>query len=506
MSAASAASMPGAATINGSATRPALTFWQIWNMCFGFLGIQFAFALQNGNVSSIFQTLGAEIDDIAILWIAAPLTGLIVQPLVGYYSDRTWNWLGRRRPYFLAGAILSSLALVAMPHSAELWMAAVLLWVLDASINVSMEPFRAFVADQLPERQRPAGYAMQTFFIGVGAVIASLLPYFLERAGVSNVGTGTGSESIPDTVRYSFFAGAAVLLVALSWTVLRTREYPPTELHRFTDATPERETVEPGRAARARLRGALWSIAGAAGAAAVWWFALEKELYILTLGSAAWGLALLLFSGRPTTWLLPSLVRDIDHMPARMRELVPVQFFSWVALFCMWIYAVPAVAQEFFGSTDAKSAAYGEGRIWVNVLFGVYNGVAAVAAMIIPFMARRFGLQVSHLINLLLGAAGLLSFALVRDPDWLLVSMIGVGFAWGSILALPYALLAGSVPSRKMGVYMGIFNFFIVIPQLVAVSTLGALLQDVFDGRPLYVLVLGGLCFLIAGVLALRVR
>jgi maltose/moltooligosaccharide transporter len=486
--------------------RPQLSFWQIWNMCFGFLGIQFAFALQNGNVSAIFQSLGAQIEDIAILWIAAPLTGLIVQPLVGYYSDRTWNWLGRRRPYFLAGAILSSIALVAMPHSSVLWMAAALLWLLDASINVSMEPFRAFVADQLPERQRPAGYAMQTFFIGIGAVIASLLPYFLDKAGVSNVGTGTGASAIPDTVRYSFYAGAAVLLLALLWTVLRTREYPPTTLHRFSDSTPETELVEPGSASRAKLRGLLWLIAGIAGAYAVWWFGLKKELYILASGFAAWGLALLIFAGRPATGLLPSLVRDIDQMPARMRELVPVQFFSWVALFCMWIYAVPAVAEEFFGSTDAKSAAYGQGRLWVNVLFGVYNGVAALAAMLLPFMANRFGLQVSHLINLLLGAAGLLSFAVIRDPDWLLASMIGVGFAWGSILALPYALLAGSVPSRKMGVYMGIFNFFIVIPQLVAVSSLGALLQGVFAGRPLYVLVLGGVCFLIAGALALRVR
>jgi maltose/moltooligosaccharide transporter len=296
------------------------------------------------------------------------------------------------------------------------------------------------------------------------------------------------------------------MLIALLWTVLSTREYPPTELHKFGDATPESATVEPGQSTKGGLRGLLWLVIGAAGAWAVWHFGLKKELYVLTSGFAVWGLALLIFAGRQATWLLPAVVRDIDQMPARMRELVPVQFFSWVALFCMWIYAVPAIAQEFYGSTDAKSEAYGQGRIWVNVLFGVYNGVAAISAIIIPMMVRKFGLQVSHLINLVLGGAGLLSIALIRDPHWLVASMIGVGFAWGSILALPYALLAGSVPSRKMGVYMGIFNFFIVIPQLVAVSTLGALLQSVFDGRPLYVLVLGGGCFLVAGLLALRVR
>ena len=489
-----------------ASARPTFSFWQIWNMCFGFMGIQFAFALQNGNVSYIFQTLGANIEDLAILWIAAPLTGLIVQPIVGHFSDRTWSRLGRRRPYFLAGAVLTSVALLVMPHSSELWMAAGMLWMLDASINISMEPFRAFVADQLPDRQRPVGYAMQTFFIGVGAVVAGFLPYWLAKAGIGSVGTGTGAAAIPDTVRYSFYCGAAVLFVTLLWTVLATREYPPTELHNFADATPETETIAPGRAARARLRGALWLLVGLVAAFCVWTFALEKALYILAGGFAVWGMALLIFAGQPGTWLLPSLVRDIDNMPARMRELVPVQFFSWVALFCMWIYAAPAVAQEFFGSADPKSAEYGEAVVWWNVLGAVYNGVAALSSMVVPFMVRRLGLQVSHLVNLSLGAAGLISFAVVPDSKWLIASMVGVGFAWGSILSLPYALLAGSVPSRKMGVYMGIFNFFIVIPQIVSTSALGSVLKHLLDGRPLFVLVTGGVSFLIAGLLALRVR
>jgi len=486
--------------------KPVMSFWQIWNMCFGFLGIQFAFGLQNSNVSRIFQTLGADMDEVAVLWIAAPLTGLIVQPIVGYYSDRTWNWLGRRRPYFLAGAILASIALVAMPRSSVLWMAAGMLWVLDASINIAMEPFRAFVGDQLPEKQRPTGYSMQVFFIGVGAVVSSMLPYFLANAGVSNVGEGTGEAAIPDTVRYAFDIGAVVLLLALLWTVVSTREYPPTQLHSFTDAAGEAVAVEPGQGTLKQLRGAMWLLAGAAGTFCVWHFALDKSLFILGGLLGTWGLLLLLFGGSRSESMIPAVVRDIDNMPARMRELVPVQFFSWLALFSMWLYTTAAVTRTHFGATDATSEIYNDGANWVGVLFGAYNGFAAVAAVFIPMMVKRFGLSVSHMINLVAGAAGLASFAVIRDPDWLLLSMVGVGFAWASVLSLPYALLAGSVPSRKMGVYMGIFNFFIVIPQLVAASVLGTVLKQLLGGDPVNVLVVGGGSFLLAGVLALRVK
>ena len=498
--------MNTAVTTAQAAQKPAMSFWQIWNMCFGFLGIQFAFGLQNSNVSRIFQTLGANIDDVAILWVAAPLTGLIVQPIVGHYSDRTWNWLGRRRPYFLAGAVLASIALVAMPRSSVLWMAAGLLWVLDASINIAMEPFRAFVGDQLPENQRPTGYAMQVFFIGVGAVVASMLPWILARAGVSNVGLGEGEAAIPETVRYAFDIGAAVMAFALLWTVITTREYPPTQLHGFGDATPQSATVEPGKAAHRRGRGLLWLVAGVVGLLCVWRFELDKSLFILGGLLSAWGLLLVGFAGGRGESLVPTLVRDIDHMPARMRELVPVQFFSWLALFAMWLYTTAAVTQVHFGATDATSEIYNDGANWVGVLFGAYNGFAALAAMVIPLMVKRFGLSVSHMLNLVLGAAGLASFAVIRDPDWLLLSMVGVGFAWASILSLPYALLAGCVPSRKMGVYMGIFNFFIVIPQLVAASVLGTVLRQLLGGQPIYVLVVGGASFLLAGVLVLRVK
>jgi maltose/moltooligosaccharide transporter len=490
--------------VNALAAKPQVSFWQIWNMCFGFLGLQFGFALQNSNVSRIFQTLGASVDDIPILWIAAPLTGLLVQPIVGYYSDRTWNRFGRRRPYFLAGAILASLALIAMPRSPVLWMAAGLLWILDASINIAMEPFRAFVGDQLPEKQRATGYSMQSFFIGVGAVVASMLPWILAKAGISNVGTGNGESAIPDTVRYSFDIGAVVLAGAMLWTIFRTREYPPAELHGFADATPLSEGVEPGSAARAGARGFAWLSVGLLGAFLVRRLALDPQLYLLCGGLSVWGAALLLPNAGDG--LFATVMRDIDHMPQRMRQLVPVQFFSWLALFAMWIYTTAAVTQTHFGATDATSAAYNEGANWVGVLFAGYNGFAALAAIVIPVMVRRLGIQLSHLVNLLLGGLGLASFVLVRDPMLLMVSMVGVGFAWASILSLPYALLAGSVPSRKMGVYMGIFNFFIVIPQLVAASVLGAVLNGLLGGKPVYALLLGGASFALAGLLALRVK
>jgi len=483
--------------------RPVVTFWQIWNMCFGFLGIQFAFGLQNANVSRIFQTLGAEVDSIAGLWIAAPLTGLIVQPIIGYMSDRTWNWLGRRRPYFLAGAVLASIALLAMPHSPTLWFAAGMLWVLDASINIAMEPFRAFVADQLPQAQRPAGYSMQSFFIGVGAVVAGVMPWVLTRMGVSNV--GDAASAVPPSVRYSFEIGAVVLLAAILWTVFTTREYPPSTLHGFADATPASEGVEPGSARGATLRGFVWTLLGGLGVGLVWHYQFDRYLYVLAGGVTVWGLLLLMNRGLRGRGTLGNLIDDIDNMPLRMRELVPVQFFSWLALFCMWTQSTAAVTQEHYGTTDTGSASYNDGANWVGVLFGAYSAFAAVAAAVIPVLVKRCGMRVTHAINLVMGAAGLLSFLVIRDPDWLLLSMVGVGFAWASIVSMPYALLAGSVPSRKMGVYMGIFNFFIVIPQLVIASLTRVLLGHVFHGKPIYMLAVGGASFFIAAVCALRV-
>jgi maltose/moltooligosaccharide transporter len=483
--------------------KPQLTFFQIWNMCFGFLGLQFGFALQNANVSRIFQTLGASLDQIPVLWVAAPLTGLIVQPIIGYCSDRTWTRMGRRRPYFLAGAVLASLALVAMPRSQALWVAAALLWILDASINIAMEPFRAFVGDQLGQAQRPSGYAMQSFFIGLGAIIASMLPWLLTRAGVNNTATGVnGMSAIPDTVRLSFGIGSAVLLLAVLWTVWRTREYPPEILRSFSplpDADPV--PVVGGR----RYRGWLWIAAGLAAVFLVRYAALNQELYLVGTGALLWGIALAVYNRVRGPAPFRAVMSDIEAMPSAMRRLIPVQFFSWLALFAMWIYTTAAVAQHQFGSVDPQSVAYNEGANWVGVLFAAYNGFAALAAVVIPWMVRRVGMRVSHLINLILGGCALASFLLIRNPHWLLLSMVGVGFAWASILSLPYALLSDSVPAHKMGVYMGIFNIFIVIPQILAASVLGLLLKVLFAGAPIYALVLGGASFVVAGLLVLRV-
>ncbi|MCZ8165679.1 MFS transporter [Silanimonas sp.] len=482
--------------------RPALSFWQIWNMCFGFLGIQFGFALQNSNVSRIFETLGAAKDDIPMLWIAAPLTGLLVQPIVGYLSDRTWHpLLGRRRPYFLIGAVLSSLALIAMPNSPALWIAAGLLWVLDASINITMEPFRAFVADQLPPRQRATGYSMQSFFIGIGAVVASLLPWLLTLAGVPN----TAPEGVvPDNVRYAFYAGAVVLFTAVMWTIVGSREYPP-DVHApaTSAAAPSSPSID---GARARAQGRLLLALGVAATAAITGFGLERDLYVLSVGIAVYG-ALLWWLGTGSAFgMAGEIMHDLYTMPNRMRQLAVVQFFSWFALFAMWIYTNSTVTAVHFGATDATSRAYNDGADWVGVLFAAYNGFAAIAAILIPFMVKRYGARLSHLINLSLGGLGLISFYLIDDPQWLLLSMVGVGFAWASILSLPYALLADCLPAGKMGVYMGIFNFFIVIPQLVAASILGFVLTTFFDGQPIFALVMGGFSMLVAGVLALNVK
>jgi maltose/moltooligosaccharide transporter len=485
----------------GIGHKPQFSFWQIWNMCFGFLGIQFGFALQNANVSRIFQTLGASIDDIPMLWIAAPLTGLLVQPIVGHFSDRTWTRLGRRRPYFLVGAILTSLALFFMPNSPSLWIAAGLLWMLDASINISMEPFRAFVGDQLPVKQRASGYAMQSFFIGVGAVVASLLPWLLAKFGIGNT---AGPGEVPDTVRYAFYAGGAVLLAAMGWTVLRTREYPPETLKAWDEAPQLQQRQR--NVARIRLLSLISIVAGVAGIAAVIAYGLDKALIIFAGLFVGFGFAFLMRSCLRGQNAFTHIIDDMHDMPPTMVRLAVVQFFSWFALFAMWIFTTGAVTSVHYGSTDTTSAAYNEGANWVGVLFAAYNGFAAIAAVVIPWMVKRWGLRISHLINASLGGLGLLSFVFIRDPQWLLLSMVGVGFAWASILSLPYALLSDSVPAQKMGVYMGIFNFFIVIPQLVAASLLGVLLKVFFGGHPIYALVIGGISLLVAGLCVLRVR
>ena len=403
--------------------KPLLSARQIVQMNVGFLGLQFSFGLQQSNMGPIYSYLGADEAALPLLSLAGPMTGLLVQPIVGAMSDRTASRYGRRTPYFLIGAICTTLALFFMPNSPTLWIAAGLLWILDASINISMEPFRAFVGDKLSPRQRPSGYAMQSFFIGVGAVVASMLPWILAHFGVANTAE---AGQIPDTVKYAFYGGGVVLFLAVGWTVWSTREYSPQELAEFDDYEPPQQHA---RLAPAQARGDswIWIAAGLGGAAAVNFLALERDLYLLCGLVAAYGLALLLQDKVRRESLFATVMADLHEMPDAMRKLALVQFFSWFALFAMWIFTTAAVTNVHFGSSDTASAAYNDGANWVGVLFAAYNGFAALAAIVIPWMARRIGLRMAHLVNVWLGALGLASFLVIRDPDWLLLSMVGVG-------------------------------------------------------------------------------
>ena len=494
-----------------------LSFWQIWNMSFGFLGIQMGFALQNSNVSRIFQTLGANIDDIPILWVAAPLTGLIIQPIIGYFSDRTWNRLGRRKPYFLVGAILASAALFIMPNSPVLWFAAGMLWIMDASINVSMEPFRAFVGDNLPEKQRTAGFAMQSFFIGIGAYFASKLPLIFTYYGVENTAP---LGIIPDSVKYSFYLGGIVFLLTVLWTVIRSKEYSPEELTAFEKHTEHAYVKEEHSAewftnnAKSHLtKGLLFSVISVLFSMAIFHYSLKKDLYVLSIGLIGVGGIAMLISGilqkgNRTSNGFVIIMNDFQFMPKIMKQLAWVQFFSWFALFSMWIYTTLAVTQHIYGTTDTTSVAYNTGANQVGEMFANYNLIAAIASFLLPVLAKYTTTKFTHFVALVCGGLGLISIYFIKEPttftmEWL--PMIGVGIAWASILSIPYAMLSGSLPSNKMGYYMGVFNFFIVIPQLVAASILGFLIATFFNSEPIYALLIGGTSMIIAGVLSLTI-
>ena len=422
-----------------------LNFWQIWNMSFGFLGIQFGWGLQMANMSAIYEYLGARADQIPILWLAAPLTGLLVQPIIGHASDRTWNRLGRRRPYFLTGAILSSAALIVMPRVSALWMAAGLLWILDASINISMEPFRAFVADLLPEDQRTRGFAMQSLFIGLGAVVASVLPGILLRL----LGNTTGGGRIPLPVRISFYIGAAAFFGAVIYTIATTREYPPDDLEAFRKMKAEKR----GLAENAR-----------------------------------------------------EIFESIAAMPQTMKQLAWVQFFTWLGLFCMFLYFSVAVAHNVFGASDPHSALYTEGVAWGGYCFAMYSAVCFVWSFALPPLANALGRKATHSLCLLCGAAGLMSVAVIHNKWLLLFSMVGVGIAWASILSMPYVILAGSLPAEKTGIYMGIFNFFIVTPEIVASFGFGWVMAHLLGNNELLAVVAGGVFFVVAAAFMQRVR
>ena len=425
--------------------KPRFSFWQIWNMSFGFLGIQFGWTLQMNNMSAIYEYLGAKPDQLPILWLAAPLTGLIVQPIIGHWSDNTWGPLGRRRPFFLAGAILSSTALIFMPLCGALWMAAGLLWILDASINISMEPFRAFVADLLPDEQRPSGFARQSFFIGVGSVAASYLPLLLQQFLASGSGSSNQEHAIPLIVRFCFWIGAAAFFGAVLWTITTTKEYPP-------------DAAEAERLKTAKR------------------FDLDE------------------------------IVRSFRAMPQTMRQLAFVQLMTWLGLFCMFLYFAVAVAHNVFQAKSTTDPAYTEGVIWAGYCSGIYNAVCFLFSPLLPVLAGRIGKKGTHSLCLLCGAAGLISVALIHNKFLLFVPMIGVGVAWASILAMPYSILSSALPQNKMGIYMGIFNFFIVIPEILSALFFGWVMSNLLGNDRMKAVVVGGVCFVIAAFLTQRVH
>lgn len=424
--------------------KPRLSFWQIWNMSFGFLGIQFGFALQNANASGILMTFGADVHHLGWFWLVAPITGMIIQPIIGYASDKTWNRLGRRRPYFLVGALMTSTALILMPNAphfagylAPMFIGGGMLMIMDASINISMEPFRALVADKLPDEQHTLGFSVQTLLIGIGAVAGSWLPYILSNwFGFS--GEAESSGLVSSNVVWSFYIGAAVLLGSIIWTVSTTKEYPPE----FYEDEKEDKDI-------------------------------PKEKF---------------------------------KIPTVMWQLLIVQFFSWFALFSMWVYTTPTVAQHFFNTTDPNSLAFNEARNWVGILFGVYNGVSAIMAMLLPVIAARIGRKLTHSLALTIGGLSFLSFFLFTDYHMLIIPMIGIGFAWGSILAMPYAMLANSIPANKMGMFMGLFNMSITIPQIINGVFGGLLLQYFFDGDPIYSILFAGILMILGAISVVFVK
>ncbi|WP_394269793.1 MFS transporter [Qipengyuania sp.] len=492
--------------------RPRQSAAGLWNISFGFFGIQIGFVLQNSNMSRIFQTVGASLDDLPALWVAAPLTGLIVQPIVGHLSDRTWNRLGRRRPYFLTGALLAAISLILMPlapvFAAPLVFAAALLWLLDASLNISMEPFRALVGDMLDTSQHATGYAVQTAFISAGAVVAAIFPWLLEQAGVSNVAP---PGEIPDTVRWSFWAGAAALFGAIGWTVATTREFSPEEMARFADSRAQEEGASV-RALSTKSYAAplVWIGLGLAIILAVDPLGLEKEILLLGGLLAAYGVLsavaiAMAKSGRAAN-MLSSIVGDFSGMPDTMKRLALVQFFSWSALFIMWIYSGPIVSQYFYGSADPATPAYNEGANWWNLIYTVQNAVAAVAALVLlPWLSRRFGKARTHTICLMLGALGFLGYFVLRDPELLIVCEVLKGIAWASILAMPYAILASSLPQAKLGIYMGLFNIFIVVPQLLVATVMGSVMKAFFPADPIWTMLFAAASWALAAFAMLRV-
>ncbi len=423
--------------------KPKLSFSQIWNMSFGFVGIQFGWGLQMGNMSAIYEYLGAEPHQIPLLWLAAPLTGLIVQPIIGYFSDNTWSLrFGRRKPYFFFGALFASIMLVLMPYSSTIWMAAGMLWILDASINVSMEPFRAFVADILPKEQYAKGYAMQSLFIGLGSVLAALLPWLF--LNVLEFSDEAAAATVPMYVKLSFIVGAVAFFFAVLYTILTTKEYPP-EFYENEEQEEEMGYLD----------------------------GLKKAFY---------------------------------NMPDTFKKLAPVQFFTWMGLFLMWFYFTVTITETVFGASSPEHPAYGEGVVWGNLCFGFYSLVTFLVALSLPAVAEKIGKRNLHSVCLLIGGLGLLSVGVIENKWMLFLSMTGVGVAWASIVSMPYALIADDIPPRQMGIFMGLFNMFIVLPEIIAALGFGWVMQHLFGNVKLYGVLTGGVLLLIAALFTLRVK
>lgn len=477
----------------------------IANMCVGLFGVQIVWGLQNVDTSRIFQTLGANLDELPILWIAGPITGLLIQPVIGHLSDRTWGPLGRRRPYLLGGAIVSAIALVLMPNVHTVWAATLMLWLLTAAINIAMEPFRALVADSVPEQQRTSAFAMQVAFIGSGAVVASALPWLLARLGVPAFAP---PGTLPQSVRLAFAIGAIGLLVSVGTTVATTSERPPGDLAGDGDAVPRPEWASTSAASLIR-HGALWIVAGIALAFATEIEGLRREFYLVAalgiiLGAGQWATVWSSRHGIRPTGIL-EIIDDVIHMPAVLRRLAVVQFFTWFGLFAMWIYIVPAVASHNGAGSDPASLAYNQTADWVGVMFAFYNLVAAAGAFLLPALTRRIGRRETHCVCLALGAAGLVGFARVDDPRWLWVPAGGIGLAWAAILSIPYAMVSSAVPPSRMGVYMGIHNVFLVLPQLVAAGLLGWVVAHLFGDRPELAIILAAAMFVVAALVSLTI-
>ncbi|WP_047550614.1 MFS transporter [Psychroserpens sp. Hel_I_66] len=440
-----------------------LGFWEIWNMSFGFLGIQMGFALQNANASRILQIFGADVHELSWFWLIAPFMGLIVQPIIGHYSDNTWTRFGRRKPFFLLGAVLASIGMVLIPQAdfmiailPALWVGAGMLMIMDASFNIAMEPFRALVADNLADEQTTKGFSIQTALIGIGAVIGSWLPWVLTNwFGVAKI---SAEGTVPDNLLWSFIIGAIVLVGSILVTIFTTKEYSPEELAKFDDEAAHLEAIK--------------------------------------------------VEGEQPKAKLTDIFEDFRKMPETMRQLSWVQFFSWFALFGMWVFAVPAIAQHIYGlpHEDSSSEMYQEAGNWVGILFGIYNGISAIFAFLLPIIAKKISRKKTHAYSLFAGGIGLILIYFMPNPNWLILPMIFIGIAWASILSMPYAMLAGTISPKKMGVYMGIFNFFIVIPQIINGIIGGPLVKYAYDNQAIFAIIVSGISFIIAGLLSFKIK